>query len=78
MLQQQLAPPPMRKKPPAAAAAGVEPEEVAGLELEAAVFAIEELEETAKLAMMLRGLKPNLLTDLHISDLKTHFNIDWD
>ncbi|MEC7243580.1 MAG: class II aldolase/adducin family protein, partial [Pseudomonadota bacterium] len=51
---------------------------VAGLELEAAVFAIEELEETAKLAMMLRGLKPNLLSDLHISDLKTHFNIDWD
>ena len=51
---------------------------VAGLELEAAVFAIEELEETAKLAMMMRGLKPNLLSDLHISDLKTHFNIDWD
>ena len=51
---------------------------VAGLELEAAVFAMKELEETAKLAMMLRGLKPNLLTDLHISDLKTHFNIDWD
>ena len=46
---------------------------VAGLELEAAVFAIEELEETAKLAMMLRGLKPNLLTGLHIADLKDPF-----
>lgn len=51
---------------------------VAGQELEAAVFAIEELEETAKLALMLRGLKPNLLSDLHILDLKTHFEIDWD
>ena len=51
---------------------------VAGLELEAAIFAIEELEETAKLALMLRGCKPNLLSDFHIADLKTHFEIDWD
>ncbi len=51
---------------------------VAGRELEAAVFAIEELEETAKLSLLLRGLNPKQLTDLHIADLKDHFEIDWD
>jgi len=51
---------------------------VAGRELEAAVFAIEELEETAKLSLLLRGLNPKQLTDLQIADLKDHFEIDWD
>lgn len=35
---------------------------VAGKDLEAAVFAIEELEETAKLALLTHGLSPRLLT----------------
>jgi len=51
---------------------------VAGLELEAAVFAIEELEETAKLALMLRGFQSNVLSDLQIADLKSHFDVEWD
>ncbi len=51
---------------------------VAGLELEAAVFAIEELEETARLALLLRGLKVNMLQADEIKDLTTHFKIEWD
>jgi len=51
---------------------------VAGLELEAAVFAIEELEETAKLALMLRGFRSNVLSDFQIADLKSHFDVEWD
>jgi ribulose-5-phosphate 4-epimerase/fuculose-1-phosphate aldolase len=35
---------------------------VSGETLEAAVFAIEELEETAKLYLLLRGLNPRYLT----------------
>ncbi|GLQ17337.1 3-oxo-tetronate 4-phosphate decarboxylase [Maritalea porphyrae] len=35
---------------------------VAGKDLEAAVFAIEELEETAKLTLLTHGLSPRLLT----------------
>ena len=35
---------------------------VAGKDLEAAVYAVEELEETAKLALLTHGLKPRMLT----------------
>ena len=51
---------------------------VAGLELEAAVYAIEELEETAKLCLLLRGMKPTMLSDAQIRDLATHYKIEWD
>jgi ribulose-5-phosphate 4-epimerase/fuculose-1-phosphate aldolase len=51
---------------------------VAGLELEAAVFAIEELEETAKLCLLLKGMKPTIMDDTQIKDLATHFKIEWD
>lgn len=51
---------------------------VAGLELEAAVFAIEELEETAKLCLLLRGMNPTMLNDAQIKDLAKHFKIEWD
>jgi ribulose-5-phosphate 4-epimerase/fuculose-1-phosphate aldolase len=51
---------------------------VAGLELEAAVFAIEELEETAKLCLLLKGMKPTIMDDAQIKDLATHFKIEWD
>src|SRR3954470_10445300 len=42
---------------------------VSGDTLEAAVFAIEELEETAKLYLLLRGLNPRYLTPAQMADL---------
>jgi len=51
---------------------------VAAKELEAAVYAIEELEETAKLTMMLSGKNPKMLTPDQIQDVVTHFNVEWD
>lgn len=42
---------------------------VAGDNLEAAVFATEELEETAKLYLLLRGLNPRFLTPAQIAEL---------
>jgi 3-dehydro-4-phosphotetronate decarboxylase len=49
---------------------------VAGASLEAAVFAMEELEETAKLHLLLRGLNPRLLDLAQIRDLATAFDLD--
>lgn len=49
---------------------------VAGKDLEAAVYATEELEETAKLRLLLHGLNPHLLTRAQVRDLVTHFNLD--
>jgi ribulose-5-phosphate 4-epimerase/fuculose-1-phosphate aldolase len=49
---------------------------VAGKDLEAAVFATEELEETAKLFLMLRGLNPRMLSSAQIDDLVAHFNLE--
>ncbi len=49
---------------------------VAGRDLEAAVYATEELEETAKLRLLLHGLNPRLLTRAQVRDLVTHFNLD--
>jgi ribulose-5-phosphate 4-epimerase/fuculose-1-phosphate aldolase len=43
---------------------------VAGSTLDAAANAIEELEETAKLFLLLRGLKVRLLTDEQVAALK--------
>jgi ribulose-5-phosphate 4-epimerase/fuculose-1-phosphate aldolase len=51
---------------------------VAGKDLEAAVYAMEELEETAKLALLLRGASPRLLTGPQIRDLVDTFDIEWD
>ena len=51
---------------------------VAGKDLEAAVYAMEELEETAKLALLTRGAKPVGLTSAQIRDLVTHFDVEWD
>ncbi len=51
---------------------------VAGESLEAAVFATEELEETARLYLLLRGLNPRLLSPGQIADLKTAFKLDLD
>ncbi|WP_395675038.1 aldolase [Inquilinus sp.] len=49
---------------------------VAGESLEAAVYATEELEETAKLHLLLRGLNPRLLSSGQISELKEAFKLD--
>jgi len=46
---------------------------VAGETLESAVFAIEELEETAKLYLLLRGLNPRYLTPAQVKDLAEVF-----
>ena len=48
---------------------------VAGEALEAAVFAIEELEETAKLYLLLRGLNPRYLTPAQVEDLSKTFGL---
>ncbi|KQT66176.1 MULTISPECIES: aldolase [unclassified Aureimonas] len=49
---------------------------VAGKDLEAAVFATEELEETAKLYLLLRGLNPRYLTPAQVADLNSHFGLE--
>jgi ribulose-5-phosphate 4-epimerase/fuculose-1-phosphate aldolase len=51
---------------------------VAAKELEAAVYAIEELEETAKLALLLRGANPSMLDNNQINDIIKTFNVEWD
>lgn len=51
---------------------------VAGKDLESAVYATEELEETAKLALLTRGLNPNVLNQTQINGLVTKFDVDWD
>ena len=51
---------------------------VAGKDVEAACMAIEELEETAKLAMMTRGMNPRGLTAEQVQAVVTGFNIEWD
>jgi ribulose-5-phosphate 4-epimerase/fuculose-1-phosphate aldolase len=48
---------------------------VAGETLEAAVFATEELEETAKLYLLLRGLNPRFLSPEQIEDLTRTFGL---
>lgn len=48
---------------------------VAGASLEAAVFAIEELEEAAKLAIILRGMKVRHLSADAIADLNKTFRL---
>jgi ribulose-5-phosphate 4-epimerase/fuculose-1-phosphate aldolase len=48
---------------------------VAGPTLEAAVFATEELEETAKLHLLLRSLNPRVLDTAQLRDLADHFDL---
>jgi 3-dehydro-4-phosphotetronate decarboxylase len=48
---------------------------VSGETLEAAVFATEELEETAKLYLLLRGLNPRYLSPEQVSDLVKTFGL---
>jgi ribulose-5-phosphate 4-epimerase/fuculose-1-phosphate aldolase len=51
---------------------------VAGKDVEAACNAIEELEETARLAMLTRGLSPRGLSDADVARLVTTFDVEWD
>lgn len=48
---------------------------VAGDTLEAAVFATEELEETAKLYLLLRGMNPRYLSPEQVADLVKVFGV---
>jgi len=50
---------------------------VAGETLEAAVHAIEELEETARLALLLRGCNPVMLTPAQARDVADRFGAAW-
>jgi ribulose-5-phosphate 4-epimerase/fuculose-1-phosphate aldolase len=49
---------------------------VSGDTLQAAVFAIEELEESAKLYLLLRGLNPRYLSPQQIADLSKAFGLN--
>ena len=51
---------------------------VAGKDVEAACNAIEELEDTARLAMMMRGVEARMLTAEQIGALVNRFDIEWD
>ena len=50
---------------------------VASKNLEAAVFAMEELEETAKLALLLRGANPRALSPEQVQNVVKKFDVDW-
>lgn len=49
---------------------------VAGDSLEATVFATEELEETAKLYLLLRGMNPRFLSPAQVADLVSTFKLN--
>ena len=51
---------------------------VAGADLDAAFFAMEELEEGAKLALLTRGANPRMLSQSQIDDLVRTFDVEWD
>lgn len=51
---------------------------VAGRDLEAATLAMEELEETAKLALLTHGKNPVGLTDIQIATLVERYKLDWE
>ena len=51
---------------------------VAGKDVEAACNAIEELEETAKLAIIMRGFDARALTPAQVRDVVRKFEVEWD
>ncbi|WP_374299200.1 3-oxo-tetronate 4-phosphate decarboxylase [Paracoccus sp. (in: a-proteobacteria)] len=51
---------------------------VAGLDLDAACNAVEELEATARLALLLRGTTPNMLTPEQVAELVRIHDVAWD
>jgi len=50
---------------------------VCGKDLDAAVYAMEELEEAAKRTLLCRGLSPTLPTQRQVSDLTAKFDVSW-
>ena len=48
---------------------------VAAKDLESAIYATEELEETARLYLLLRGMNPRILSSAQIDDLVTYFKL---
>ena len=51
---------------------------VAGKDLDAACYAMEELEETSKLILLTKDMSPNLLSTKQIESLVKTFDIEWD
>jgi ribulose-5-phosphate 4-epimerase/fuculose-1-phosphate aldolase len=51
---------------------------VAGKDIEAACNAIEELEDTARLAILTRGLNPRMLSQAEQQALISKFDVEWD
>jgi len=51
---------------------------VAGKDIEAAVYAMEELEETAKLALITRGCNPQMLTAAQVNGIVDKFDVEWE
>ena len=51
---------------------------VAGKDVEAACNAIEELEDTARLAMLLRGVDARMLSAQQVQTVVDKFNVEWD
>ena len=51
---------------------------VAGKDVEAACNAIEELEDTARLALLTRGMNPRILNHEQVRQVVTRFDIEWD
>ncbi|MGJ8585042.1 MAG: 3-oxo-tetronate 4-phosphate decarboxylase [Marinosulfonomonas sp.] len=51
---------------------------VSGKDVEAACYAIEELEDTARLAMLTRGMPLRPLNEDQVRDVVTRFNVEWE
>ena len=51
---------------------------VAGKDVEAACNAVEELEDTARLALLTRGMNPQMLSADQVRQLVTTFDVEWD
>jgi len=51
---------------------------VAGRDVEAACNAIEELEDTARLALMTRGMSPQGLSEAQVQQVVNRFDVAWD
>lgn len=51
---------------------------VAGKDVEAACNAIEELEDTARLAILMRGFDARMLSDEQVATIVTKFDVEWD
>ncbi|WP_308916633.1 aldolase [Jannaschia sp. LMIT008] len=51
---------------------------VAGADVEAACNAVEELEDTARLALLTRGLSPRMLDAAQVRAVVDRFDVEWD